>query len=273
MNYQEILNKLPELKLFNNTEYNLNISYRHQKFDEKIPILFLHGFNGNSKSWAYQFDHFKNKRSIIAIDAPGFGQSDPADLDMLTIADLVCDLLKNINILKCDLVGHSMGGMLAQIIASQHSDLVNKVVLSCTHKGYNLAKDSPLREAYSLRLEQRKKMSDEGFGKLRIKTMLPDLHNEDIFNFLSKISEEITEGSILSGGVAMQRLDTTEYLSKLNHDCLILKASKDVVVSNERSYELEKSLPNAKIRKLPNVGHAPYCEDPIIFNRELEDFF
>jgi pimeloyl-ACP methyl ester carboxylesterase len=273
LDFQEILNQLPDLAIFKDNKYNLKISYRYQKFNQEIPILFLHGFNGNSKSWAYQFDYFKNKRSIIAIDAPGFGQSDPADLDMLSIAHIVYNLLRSINIVRCDLVGHSMGGMLAQIMASQYNSLINKVILSCTHKGYALLKGSPLREPYRLRLEQRKKMSDEKFGQLRIQKMLPELKNEEIFKFLSLISAEINEGSIQSGGMAMQTLDTTDYLSKLNQDCLILKGSKDIVVSNERSYELEKLLKHAKIKELQNVGHAPYCEDANIFNGEVENFF
>ena len=273
MNSQEILNQLPYPAIFKDNKYNLKISYRYQKINKEIPILFLHGFNGSSKSWAYQFDYFKNKRSIIAVDAPGFGQSDPADLDMLSIAHIVYNLLRSINIVRCDLVGHSMGGMLAQIMASQYNSLINKVILSCTHKGYALLKGSPLREPYRLRLEQRKKMSDEKFGQLRIQKMLPELKNEEIFKFLSLISAEINEGSIQSGGMAMQTLDTTDYLSKLNQDCLILKGSKDIVVSNERSYELEKLLKHAKIKELQNVGHAPYCEDANTFNGEVENFF
>ena len=193
MNFKEILSQLPDLAIFKENNHNLKISYRYQNLNQEVPILFLHGFNGNSKSWAYQFDYFKNKRSVIAIDAPGFGQSDPADLDMLSISHIVNDLLKSINVVKCDLVGHSMGGMLSQIIASQYNNLVNKVILSCTHKGYAFPKGSPLREAYRLRLEQRKKMSDKEFGQLRIQKMLPGFKNEEIFNFLSSISEEITE--------------------------------------------------------------------------------
>ena len=272
MNYKKIINQLPELEIFKDNEHDLQISYRYQKFNQEIPILFLHGFNGNSKSWAYQFDYFKEKRSIIAIDAPGFGQSDPVDLDMLSIAKIVHDLLKSIGITRCDLVGHSMGGMLAQIVASQYNKLINKVVLSCTHKGYALPIGSPLRDPYKIRLEERKTMSDKEFGQLRIQKMLPELKNKEIFSFLSSISEEITEGSINSGGMAMQTLDTTGYLSNLKQECLILKGSKDIVVSKERSYELEKLLIHAIVKEIPNVGHAPYCEDAITFNAEVEKF-
>ena len=272
MSYQQILNQLPKLSIYYDKELALNLSYRHQEFDNKIPILFLHGFNGNSKSWAYQFIHFKNKRSVIAIDAPGFGKSDPVDEDMSTIATLVNNLLINLGINKFDLVGHSMGGMLAQIISSRYINSVNKLVLSCTHKGYAMPSESPLREPYRRRLEERKNLSDQEFGKLRINKMLPELDNQEIFNFLSSISEEITEDSIKSGGMAMQRLDTSNYLSKVKQPCLILKGSKDVVVSSERSNNLERSLPHAKVEELSNAGHAPYCEDSKAFNKVLETF-
>ena len=100
MNHLEILKKLPELQIFSDKEYNLNTSFRINKFDDNIPIVFLHGFNGNSKSWAFQFLHFRDKRSVIAIDAPGFGKSDAADLNMFEIAKLVNNLLTNLGIKK-----------------------------------------------------------------------------------------------------------------------------------------------------------------------------
>ena len=62
MSYKKILEQLPELELFNDKDLNLTMSYRYKKEDDNIPILFLHGFNGNSKSWAYQFNFFKSKR-------------------------------------------------------------------------------------------------------------------------------------------------------------------------------------------------------------------
>lgn len=272
MSFKNIINQLPELNLFNDKELNLSMSYRYRKECKTIPILLLHGFNGNSKSWAYQFNFFKNKRSIIAIDAPGFGKSDPAAIDMLAIAALIKRLLNSININECDIVGHSMGGMLAQVISSRHNSLVRKVILSCTHKGYAIPEGNPLIAPFEKRLEERKNLSDQEFGILRVSEMLPGLKNKETFDFLATISEEITEGSIKSGGMAMQILDTTKYLSEFNQKCLIITAVNDVVVSKERSIALENEIPHAETIKLLNVGHAPYCEDALAFNNALEKF-
>ena len=272
MGFKKELKDLPKLQFYKDLDLNLIISYRYRKEINKDTILFLHGFNGNSKSWAYQFNFFKNKSSVISIDAPGFGKSDPSSIDMDVIVDVVVRLLKSLKISKFHVVGHSMGGMLAQILGSKYSNNVGKLVLSCTFKGYNLPKNTPLMESYQRRIKDRISMSDEEYGRKRIREMLPKRSEDEIFEFLSVISGEISEGSINSGGMAMQYLDTTNYLPSIINKCLIILASEDVVVSKQKSELLIKDIPHASIIELSNVGHAPYCEDAISYNNVLVKF-
>ena len=272
MGFKKELKELPKLQFYKDLDLDLIISYRYRKEINKDTILFLHGFNGNSKSWAYQFNFFKNKSSVISIDAPGFGKSDSSSIDMDVIADVVVRLLKSLKISKFHVVGHSMGGMLAQILGSKYSNNVGKLVLSCTFKGYNLPKNTPLMEPYQRRIKDRISMSDEEYGRKRIREMLPKRSEDEIFEFLSVISGEISEGSINSGGMAMQYLDTTNYLPSIINKCLIILASEDVVVSKQKSELLIKDIPHASIIELSNVGHAPYCEDAISYNNVLVKF-
>ena len=272
MGFRKELKDLPKLQFYKDLDLDLIISYRYRKEINKDTILFLHGFNGNSKSWAYQFNFFKNKSSVISIDAPGFGKSDPSSIDMDVIAGVVVRLLKSLKISKFHVVGHSMGGMLAQILGSKYSNNVGKLVLSCTFKGYNLPKNTPLMEPYQRRIKDRINMSDEEYGRKRIREMLPKRAEDEIFEFLSVISGEISEGSINSGGMAMQYLDTTKYLPSIINKCLIILASEDVVVSKQKSELLIKDIPHASIIELLNVGHAPYCEDAISYNNVLVKF-
>jgi len=272
MGFKKELKDLPKLQFYKDLDLDLIISYRYRKEINKDTILFLHGFNGNSKSWAYQFNFFKNKSSVISIDAPGFGKSDPSSIDMDVIVDVVVRLLKSLKISKFHVVGHSMGGMLAQILGSKYSNNVGKLVLSCTFKGYNLPKNTPLMEPYQRRIKDRIKMSDEEYGRKRIREMLPKRSEDEIFEFLSVISGQISEGSINSGGMAMQYLDTTNYLPSIINKCLIILASEDVVVSKQKSELLIKDIPHASIIELSNVGHAPYCEDAISYNNVLVKF-
>ena len=129
--------KLPEQSLYKNPKTGITTSYRMRKYSgtaEHDPIVFLHGFNGNSRSWAFQFDFFTD-RTIIAINAPGFGRSDVIEGGMSVIADEVAATITALVTTPVVIVGHSMGGMLAQVLAVSHSDVIRALVLSCTHTG------------------------------------------------------------------------------------------------------------------------------------------
>ena len=264
---------LPKSKFYKDEQENLILSYRISLLKDKPYLVFLHGYNGNSKSWAYQFNYFKNKFSLIAIDFPGFGGSEAmSNPDMFKVSGLIHRALKSINVDRFSLVGHSMGGMLAQIISTNFSDSLEKLILSCTHTGYALDYKHPLRDPYMKRLEQRKKMSDLEYGKLRVKKMLPKLEEKNIFKFLAKISEEITEESILCGGTAMQILSTKNILNKIKCPCLILTGSDDIVVSKEKSSFLINQITHSIHHEIQGAGHAPYCEDYNEFNDRVNTF-
>jgi pimeloyl-ACP methyl ester carboxylesterase len=58
VNYKNILEDIPSSDFYFDELLNLKLSYRFRIEKEKPVLLLLHGFNGNSKSWAYQFKYF-----------------------------------------------------------------------------------------------------------------------------------------------------------------------------------------------------------------------
>ena len=268
-----IIDELPKNEIYNDGTSGLKLSYRYLKNKNKKTIVFLHGYNGNSKSWAYQFKFFKHNYSLISFDFPGFGKSDDMkDPDMFKVSDLIIRALENLKIREYYIVGHSMGGMLAQILSINNNASIIKMVLSCTHKGYSMKYKKPLREPYNKRLQERHKLSDVEYGKLRISKMLPGLQDKEIFDFLCLISRETSSEAIVCGGSSMQILDTTDVLPKIKIPCLILTGSEDIVVSKEKSLFLYNSIKNALHTEIKGVGHAPYCENAMEFNEKINSF-
>ena len=268
-----IIDELPKNEIYNDGISGLKLSYRYLKNKNKKTIVFLHGYNGNSKSWAYQFKFFKHNYSLISFDFPGFGKSDDMkDPDMFKVSDLIIRALENLKIREYYIVGHSMGGMLAQILSINNNASIIKMVLSCTHKGYSMKYKKPLREPYNKRLQERHKLSDVEFGKLRISKMLPGLQDKEIFDFLCLISRETSSEAIVCGGSSMQILDTTDVLPKIKIPCLILTGSEDIVVSKEKSLFLYNLIKNALHTEIKGVGHAPYCENALEFNEKINSF-
>ena len=87
-------------------------------------------------------------------------------------AEAVIQMLYDLGLKSFWLVGHSMGGMLAQIIAARTGDNCRGLVLSCTHKGRARPESDQLSKEVLDRLEQRSSLNDHDYGTLRIGKML-----------------------------------------------------------------------------------------------------
>ncbi len=273
---KSLMSLLPPLSQFIDDTSGAEIAYRLQRpsdTGEKLPpLVFLHGYNGNSKSWAYQFSEFSD-HTIIAIDAPGFGGSKTVESDMFRIADWIAKLIKSLVEEKTIVVGHSMGGMQAQVLAANHSNICAGLVLSCTHKGRAQEKYVSLDAATLERIKQREEMDDVTYGELRIKKMLKGPIAPDIFSFLAAVAGEVGVDGIRAGGLAMHHLDTTPLLPRISVPVMSLTAADDIVVTSESALALKVGLPNSYDIRLAGVGHAPYCEDYQSFNAAIKQFF
>lgn len=269
------LASLPDRQIYKSPASGKSISYRRQepaRADTATrTLVFLHGFNGNSRSWHYQFLHFRAFR-VISIDSPGFGDTSVCDGGMAGFADEVALLLSDLGIQSFWLVGHSMGGMLAQILAARNASRCAGLVLSCTHKGRAKPEDAPLSDEVMARIEQRARLSDEDYGTLRIRRMLAGRLAPDLHEFLVSIAGEIRVEGIRWGGAAIHYLDTTPYLGSIESPTLILSAADDIVVKPDALRALIAGLPDAQHVEMAGVGHAPYCEDADTFNRLVEQF-
>ena len=216
--YQQLIDFLPPLSSFRNEASGVITSYRINQpqieNNERPALVFLHGFNGSSKSWACQFAHFTSQ-TVIAIDAPGFGGSQFVDGGMVAIADEVAALISSLVTGKAVIIGHSMGGMLAQVLGATHPDICQAIILSCTHKGRAQPVGSPLRAAEQERIREREVMDDASYGALRVGKMLSGKIDPQIMAFLAAVAGEIRVEGIRCGGFAMQYLDTSPFLDQI----------------------------------------------------------
>src|SRR5687767_6339863 len=89
--------------------------------DGGVPILFLHGVGSDKSVWAPQLEHFRASRRAIAMDYPGYGESDPAAPGTMRddFAAAVLAAMDALGVEQAHVCGLSLGGVIA--IAVHHA--------------------------------------------------------------------------------------------------------------------------------------------------------
>jgi pimeloyl-ACP methyl ester carboxylesterase len=95
------------------------------------PLVLLHGVGANRSIWKHAVPRLARKYLVLTPDLPGFGESPPvADgFDLRRTADAVADAIESRGAQPFDLVGNSLGGAVAAVLASRRPELVRRLVL------------------------------------------------------------------------------------------------------------------------------------------------
>jgi pimeloyl-ACP methyl ester carboxylesterase len=259
----------PELKYFPYKDGSL--AYREEGAG---PVLFfLHGMNGNSRSWASSFLSLRNNFRVIAWDAPSFGSSDSFGDSIEVYQSAAKALIKGLGVEDAILIGHSMGGLVATKLATDPDTSIAGLVLSSSHLGFGHPTGEPLMFRYSNRIEALNKNSaDAEYTMERAKRSTPDGTHEDVIKFLADVAGNTRIEGIRDGGRMSQETDNTLTCQGISAPVLILTGAKDSIISTEMHAALVAALPKAEKVVIPEAGHASYAEYPNIFNTYVKEF-
>ncbi len=269
------------LAKINNVEINYNVS------GNGYPLIFIAGLGVDNMCWIYQIPKFQKFFKVIVFDNRGIGKSTgsitPYSIRMM--ADDAVELLNYLAIEKSHIIGTSMGGMIAQEIAINYPNIVDKIVLCSTFAkpqnmveiimkgvkdiiGYN-ALDifciNPHRlvfeKLFSYLLQQ---IFSEEF-LLKNKKLIEEI----LLRYLSKITYVET---LLKQTGAVYTHNTLDRLNLIKAEALIITGMEDKLVMPECSDLLAEKISKSTLRKIDNAGHGMHFEMPDIFNKIVLDF-
>ena len=235
-------------------------------------LLFLHGMNGNSKSWAFAFQALSPSFRVVAWDAPSCGKS-----DSFGIARRLCGsrkaLIQSLELQDVIVIGHSMGGLVATSLAAEPGMPVTGLILSSTHLGFSLPSGKPLMPRYATRIERLDtKGSSLEYGLERARRNTPDGTSDAVVSFLANIALDIRLEQIRDGGRMSQEANNAAISDRINVPVLILSGGKDTVISDEMHKALTSAFPVAEQIVFPDAGHASYAECPEEYHAEIITF-
>lgn len=115
------------------------VDLAHATYGEGFPLLLVHGFTGSSLDWADVVEPLARGRRVITFDHRGHGESpNTGDASSYTFDQLAADMSRLVDRLgldSFDLLGHSMGGVVAMRYALSHPERVRSLVLMDTAAG------------------------------------------------------------------------------------------------------------------------------------------
>lgn len=240
------------------------------------PLVFMHGIGGNRTNWDEQVAHFSARYHAVAWDARGYGDSDDY-VGALRFTDFAADLARLLDSLGVDaahLVGLSMGGRIALDFYEVAPARVLSLGLIDTFPGYDESFTPAAREKF---IRLRKQPLIEGkeprdIAPVVAQTLLSPTASPTHYERLVASMTALHKESYIKAIEAMTLYEPVAKLSEIKVPTLVVVGDHDRLTPPTVAREMAAAVPNAKLAILRNAGHLSNIEQPVWFNRVLEDF-
>ena len=264
-----------------------DVNLYYELYGEGDPLVLIAGTGISCAPWrVFQVPEFSRRYQVLIYDHRGLGRSDKPDVHYSTrlFAQDCAGLMDALGINKAHIMGHSMGGRVAQWIALDYPQKVRSLVLSSCGSGkYNDKLDDYPR---GVPLEAALEMIEKGYEKYQHDHWGPGFmftdefmkeHPEVVKKFQELIVEEVPPlKCYLRHVVARQCHETTDLVRKIEAPTLVIVGSKDTREGGtgnhvESSKALAEKISNSEfvlveggkhgyLREMPEKGHPPILD-------------
>jgi pimeloyl-ACP methyl ester carboxylesterase len=261
-------------------------SYAYRRFGNGpgLPLLCLQHFTGTLDNWDPAVtDPLASGREVILFDSAGVGRSSgDVPQTIAAMAEHPMAFLDTLGIATCDVIGYSLGGMVALQMAQTRSSIVRRMILvgtaprggedvmhlekpnlarhiqDPTNRGYDVLKkifftssnaSQAAAEAFVGRISQRKEDRDTAAGPKVAGAQIAAFREWETFN-----GERFAD------------------LRALRQPALVVNGVHDEMIAVRNSYWLADNLPNAVLLVYPDAGHGSLFQYPDSFTRHAAAF-
>ncbi len=245
------------------------IFYEYLK-KKDIPLVFIHGWAGDHTKWSKQLDFFSNKFSTLIYDLEGHGYSSSAKgYSIKHYSESLFHLLEKLTISKIVLIGHSMGGMIAQQFAIDFPNLIDKLVLISTSSKIITSfrkRLAVLLMRFLLRISFNKSL------KILVSyTQNPNRTPEELeklIDHVKKISRKVVQKTFRE----MTIYNASQKLITFDKPSLIIVGRYDPIISLQMVQNLQKNLPRGLLTIIESGYHEIMLENADEVNQLILDF-
>jgi 3-oxoadipate enol-lactonase len=247
----------------------IQINVREQSAGEPA-LVFLHYYGGSSRTWDGVISRLKSKVRSIALDHRGYGESD-APREGYRITDLANDaqaVIEALGLKSFVLVGHSMGGKTAQLLASRQPKGLKGLVLVAPSPAHSSDLGDELRHTIATAYDT---VQAAIFTRDNVLTARP-LSEALKAQVLKDNARSAPQARIAWPNVALLE-DYSAELGKINTPTLVISGTEDKIDPVDVIREkVVRGIPNAHLKVLEGVGHLSPLEAPAELASLIDQF-
>ncbi|KAF1942361.1 alpha/beta-hydrolase [Clathrospora elynae] len=267
------------------TVKGVKLAYRRFGKPSNIPLIFLTHFRGTMDLVdPLLANSIAASRELILFDNAGVGNSEGTIQDTLQESGAtVVDFLASIGVRKADIVGFSMGGMIAQTIAVEHPEVVNKIVLAGTQSSYtegiiaadpehmqivaagNGPTEDEIIKLFFYPSETSKALGHAWWKRIQER----HVDGEERTGFVDQAGSQEMLAAIVRFASDVGFFDR---LKLVETPVLVTNGKDDVLTPTANSFILQQRLRDVELHIFPDSGHGHLYQFPEAFAALLELF-
>jgi 3-oxoadipate enol-lactonase len=243
------------------------------------PIIFVHGWGFDRRSWNYQFEEHSKHYQVIRYDQRGFGRSaEPISGEEYSHAEDLKALMDHMNIEKAHLIGHSFGGRHVTILSILHPERVQSLILADgALPGYPDSEESAelmkwISETWKLGREVGVDAAKESF----FYGAPEGVFNHALSNPKSALilEEMIRDHSGYNWTIDNNHVEPSiiDRLGEIKVPTLVVVAELNPKFYHDVADYQHEYIPDSKKVVIKGAGHGLMMENPEDFNREVLSF-
>ena len=250
---------------------NNNTYYEQSRNTDNMPSIFIHGVGLDNTMWYPQKKKFENK-SVIFYDILNHGKSKKgySTLTFNDFSNQLNSLLTHLKTNKINLIGFSIGALIAQHFTLQHTNKINKLVLIGSVYKRSAKQIKIVRNRYEeskIGINITKGSISRWFSKSFLK------ENPDVYKFFFDLLENKNNKDFISAYKVFVESDKSKLdLSKFNMPTLIMTGENEIGSTPLMSEELNKDIDNSILYIIKDAKHGATIEKADDVNDQLTKF-
>jgi pimeloyl-ACP methyl ester carboxylesterase len=243
------------------------------------PVVLIHGYTDNARDWVPLLPYLSKRFRLILVDIRGHGKSSKPEC-CYTRLDFAYDiklLLDALSIRRADVIGHSLGSIIAQTFAEYWPERTDRIVLVSSTGGRPPGSTAPPQFDFAAEIRKLKDPIDPDSPFMIAWWDSPTPVNPDFIRRQRQDSAAIPLNvwlavldQALPGATTYTDLQST--LPRLKAPTLLIWGSKDPLMEEPVRKTLRDALPGAQVKVFEGLGHNPFWEDPAAVARVINAF-